>query len=202
MPRYYMLSPENPRYSFDQTGTGNTLAVAHPMVLRMVLDSLRYWVQVMHVDGFRFDLASTLGREADGFDREGGFFNAIRQDPILAGVKLIAEPWDIGHGGYQVGGFPHPFREWNDKFRDTVRGFWRGDEGLVGPTGERPRRIARSSSTIPTGVPPLRSISCPPMTVSHCWTPFPTMIATTRRTARAAPMGMITTCPITWVRRA
>ncbi|WP_260926310.1 glycogen debranching protein GlgX [Novosphingobium sp. 9] len=130
---YYMLSPENPRYSFDQTGTGNTLSVAHPMVLRMVLDSLRYWVQVMHVDGFRFDLASTLGREATGFDREGGFFDAIRQDPILAGVKLIAEPWDVGLGGYQVGGFPHPFREWNDKFRDTVRGFWRGDEALVGP---------------------------------------------------------------------
>ncbi|BAK65716.1 glycogen debranching enzyme [Sphingobium sp. SYK-6] len=129
---YYALSPENPRYSFDQTGTGNTLSVAHPMVLRMVLDSLRYWVQVMHVDGFRFDLASTLGRQAAGFDREGTFFGAIRQDPILAGVKLIAEPWDVGEGGYQVGGFPHPFREWNDKFRDTVRGFWRGDEGMVG----------------------------------------------------------------------
>ncbi|MFD1960813.1 hypothetical protein ACFSHP_20740 [Novosphingobium panipatense] len=86
------------------------------------------WVQVMHVDGFRFDLASTLGREGHGFDREGGF-DAIRQDPILSGVKLIAEPWDIGMGGYQVGGFPHPFREWNDKFRDDVRAFWRGDEG-------------------------------------------------------------------------
>jgi len=129
---YYVLSPDNPRYSFDQTGTGNTLSVAHPMVLRMVLDSLRYWVQVMHVDGFRFDLASTLARQQAGFDREGNFFGAIRQDPILAGVKLIAEPWDVGEGGYQVGGFPHPFREWNDKFRDTVRGFWRGDEGLVG----------------------------------------------------------------------
>jgi glycogen operon protein len=86
----------------------------------------------MHVDGFRFDLASTLGREAMGFDREGGFFDAIRQDPILAGVKLIAEPWDVGSGGYQVGGFPFPFREWNDKFRDTARGFWRGDPALVG----------------------------------------------------------------------
>jgi len=129
---YYVLSPESPRYSFDQTGTGNTLSVAHPMVMRMVLDSLRYWVQVMHVDGFRFDLASTLGREAMGFDREGGFFDAIRQDPILSGVKLIAEPWDVGSGGYQVGGFPFPFREWNDKFRDTARGFWRGDSALVG----------------------------------------------------------------------
>ncbi|TCM14418.1 glycogen operon protein [Novosphingobium sp. PhB165] len=129
---YYALSPENPRFSFDQTGTGNTLSVAHPMVIRMVLDSLRYWVQAMHVDGFRFDLASTLGREAMGFDREGGFFDAIRQDPILSGIKLIAEPWDVGSGGYQVGGFPYPFREWNDKFRDTARGFWRGDQELVG----------------------------------------------------------------------
>ncbi|WP_395396282.1 glycogen debranching protein GlgX (plasmid) [Novosphingobium sp. BL-8A] len=129
---YYVLSQDNPRYSFDQTGTGNTLSVAHPMVIRMVLDSLRYWVQVMHVDGFRFDLASTLGREAMGFDREGGFFDAIRQDPILSGIKLIAEPWDVGSGGYQVGGFPYPFREWNDKFRDTARGFWRGDPALVG----------------------------------------------------------------------
>jgi isoamylase len=129
---YYKLSPDNSRFSFDQTGTGNTLNVAHPMVMRMVLDSLRYWVQVMHVDGFRFDLASTLGREGHGFDREGAFFTAIRQDPILSSVKLIAEPWDIGAGGYQVGGFPHPFREWNDKFRDTVRSFWKGEAGTVG----------------------------------------------------------------------
>ncbi|MEI4470494.1 glycogen debranching protein GlgX [Frigidibacter sp. MR17.24] len=127
---YYVLSPENPRHCFDVTGTGNTVNVAHPMVLRMLLDSLRYWVEVMHVDGFRFDLASTLGREATGFEREGAFFAAIRQDPVLAGVKLIAEPWDVGEGGYQVGGFPWPFREWNDKFRDDTRGFWRRD-GLL-----------------------------------------------------------------------
>ena len=124
---YYLLAPDNRRHSFDTTGTGNTLNVAHPMVLRMVLDSLRYFVQVMHVDGFRFDLASTLGREPSGFEREGSFFAALRQDPILATVKLIAEPWDVGEGGYQVGGFPWPFREWNDKFRDDVRGFWRKD---------------------------------------------------------------------------
>ncbi|MFD1961703.1 alpha-amylase family glycosyl hydrolase [Novosphingobium panipatense] len=155
---YYMLSPENPRFSFDNTGTGNTLSVAHPMVMRMVLDSLRYWVQVMHVDGFRFDLASTLGREGHGFDREGGFFDAIRQDPILSGVKLIAEPWDIGMGGYQVGGFPHPFREWNDKFRDDVRAFWRGDEGWweTSPSESSGRP---SSSTIPIELPPARSTS-------------------------------------------
>ncbi len=134
---YYVLSPENPRHAFDTTGTGNTLNVAHPMVLRMVMDSLRYWVEVMHVDGFRFDLASTLGREPDGFEREGAFFNALRQDPVLAGVKLIAEPWDVGDGGYQVGAFPWPFREWNDKFRDDTRAFWRGDDGQVPRLSQR-----------------------------------------------------------------
>ncbi|MGR3757108.1 MAG: glycogen debranching protein GlgX [Tranquillimonas sp.] len=134
---YYLLSPDEPRHSFDTTGTGNTLNVAHPMVLRMVLDSLRYWVQVMHIDGFRFDLASTLGREAMGFEREGSFFAAIRQDPVLAGVKLIAEPWDIGEGGYQVGGFPWPFREWNDKFRDDTRSFWRRDPDKLGRMAQR-----------------------------------------------------------------
>lgn len=128
---YYVLSPEHPRHSFDQTGTGNSLNVAHPMTMRLVLDSLRYWVEAMHVDGFRFDLASTLGRDVDGFDRDGRFFGAIRQDPVLGRVKLIAEPWDVGHGGYQLGGFPPPFREWNDKYRDAVRGFWRGDDGKV-----------------------------------------------------------------------
>ncbi|WP_234186259.1 glycogen debranching protein GlgX [Shinella sp. NM-101] len=129
---YYRLSPDDLRHTYDTTGTGNTLNVAHPMVLRMVLDSLRYWVGAMHVDGFRFDLASTLGRTRHiEFDREGTFFDAIRQDPMLSGVKLIAEPWDVGDGGYQVGGFPHPFREWNDKYRDDVRRFWKGDGGLV-----------------------------------------------------------------------
>ena len=134
---YYLLSPDDPRHSFDTTGTGNTLNVAHPMVLRMVMDSLRYWVQTMHVDGFRFDLASTLGREAEGFERDGSFFNAIRQDPVLNGIKLIAEPWDVGDGGYQVGGYRWPFREWNDKFRDDVRGFWRRDPGLLPALSER-----------------------------------------------------------------
>ncbi|MER5173020.1 glycogen debranching protein GlgX [Thioclava kandeliae] len=133
---YYLLS-EDRRHCYDTTGCGNTLNVAHPMVLRMVMDSLRYWVQVMHVDGFRFDLASTLGRESDGFEREGAFFAAIRQDPVLSRVKLIAEPWDIGDGGYQVGGFPWPFREWNDKFRDDTRGFWRRDHGKVARMSQR-----------------------------------------------------------------
>ena len=133
---YYLLA-DNKRHCFDTTCCGNTLNVAHPMVLRMVIDSLRYWVQVMHVDGFRFDLASTLGREAEGFEREGSFFSAIRQDPVLSQVKLIAEPWDIGEGGYQVGGFPFPFREWNDKARDDMRAFWRRDPGLKGDLAQR-----------------------------------------------------------------
>lgn len=134
---YYILSPDDARHTFDTTGTGNTLNIANPMVMRMVLDSLRYWVGVMHIDGFRFDLASTLGRQDLEFDRAGIFFSAIRQDPMLAGVKLIAEPWDVGEGGYQVGGFPHPFREWNDKFRDDVRRFWKGDGGLVSSLSQR-----------------------------------------------------------------
>ncbi|SHI89620.1 glycogen debranching protein GlgX [Wenxinia saemankumensis] len=133
----YYLHGEDARHCYDTTGCGNTVNVAHPMVLRMVLDSLRHWVQEMHVDGFRFDLASTLGREATGFEREGSFFAAIRQDPVLSSIKLIAEPWDIGDGGYQVGGFPWPFREWNDKFRDDVRGFWRRGGGLKGALAER-----------------------------------------------------------------
>ncbi len=133
----YYLAGDNPRHSFDTTGTGNTLNVAHPMVLRMVLDSLRYWVRIMQVDGFRFDLASTLGRGATGFEREGAFFAAIRQDPVLARVKLIAEPWDVGEGGYQVGGFPWPFREWNDKARDDIRRFWRRDDGVMAEFAQR-----------------------------------------------------------------
>jgi len=134
---YYLTDPEHPRHCHDVTGTGNTLNVAHPAVMRMVLDSLRYWVEVMHVDGFRFDLASTLGREPTGFERGGAFFAAMKQDPVLSSVKLIAEPWDIGDGGYQVGGFPWPFREWNDKFRDDVRGFWRRDPERAGAFAER-----------------------------------------------------------------
>ncbi|MEC3863016.1 glycogen debranching protein GlgX [Mesobacterium sp. TK19101] len=133
---YYRLA-QDPRYYINDTGTGNTVNIEHPMVLRMVLDSLRYWVQVMHVDGFRFDLCSTLGRTPTGFDRGAAFFDAIRQDPVLTKVKLIAEPWDIGPGGYQVGGFPPPFLEWNDKYRDGVRRFWRGDVGQVPTLADR-----------------------------------------------------------------
>ncbi|MEM9975795.1 MAG: glycogen debranching protein GlgX [Pseudomonadota bacterium] len=125
---YYRLE-RDPRYYVNDTGTGNTLRTEHPMVMRLILDSLRYWVEVMGVDGFRFDLAVSLGRTPNGFDRDAAVFQAIRQDPVLSAVKLIAEPWDIGPGGYQLGAFSPPFCSWNDKFRDGVRRFWRGDPG-------------------------------------------------------------------------
>ena len=134
---YYRLAEDRRRYIND-TGTGNTINVDHPMVLRMIMDSLRYWVEVMHVDGFRFDLCATLGRQGnEGFSSGAAFFDAIRQDPLLTRVKLIAEPWDIGPGGYQLGAFPPPFLEWNDRFRDTVRQFWRGDAGQVPRLADR-----------------------------------------------------------------
>lgn len=139
---YYRLANGGRDYVND-TGTGNTLDLTQANVLRMVMDSLRYWVEVGNVDGFRFDLATVLGREAQGFDPSGGFFDAIRQDPTLAGVKLIAEPWDIGPGGYQLGAYPHPFHEWNDQYRDGVRRFWRGDAGL---TSNLAGRLLGSSS--------------------------------------------------------
>jgi isoamylase len=128
---YYRLRPDDRRYYIDDTGCGNVLNLTHPRILQMVMDSLRYWAGEMQVDGFRFDLASTLGREAHGFDSGSGFFDAIRQDPLLAEVKLIAEPWDIGPGGYQVGNYPPGWSEWNDRYRDTVRRFWRGDHGML-----------------------------------------------------------------------
>jgi isoamylase len=134
---YYRLVPDNKRYYINDTGTGNTLNLSHPRVLQMVMDSLRHWVTSFHVDGFRFDLGVTLGREATGFDPGSGFFDALRQDPILTRVKLISEPWDIGPGGYQLGRHPPGIAEWNDRFRDSTRRFWRGD------AGERPEFAAR-----------------------------------------------------------
>ncbi|MBU1444249.1 MAG: glycogen debranching protein GlgX [Gammaproteobacteria bacterium] len=128
---YYRLMPDEPRYYINDTGTGNTVNLSHPRVLQMVADSLRYWVTEMHVDGFRFDLATILAREAHGFDEGGGFLDCCRQDPVLSSVKLIAEPWDIGPGGYQVSAFPPGWAEWNDKFRDTVRAFWKGEERMA-----------------------------------------------------------------------
>ena len=134
---YYRLLPDNPRQYINDTGTGNTVDLSHPRVLQMVTDSLRYWVTEMHIDGFRFDLATILGREPHGFDEGGGFLDSCRQDPVLNSVKLIAEPWDLGPGGYQVGAFPPGWAEWNDRFRDTVRSYWRGDDGKVGDLASR-----------------------------------------------------------------
>ncbi|MDT8329957.1 glycogen debranching protein GlgX [Roseomonas gilardii] len=127
---YYRLMPGDERVHINDTGTGNTLNITHPRVLQMVTDSLRHWVQTYRVDGFRFDLGTILGREANGFDPGAGFFDVLRQDPVLSQVKLISEPWDIGPGGYQLGNHPPGFAEWNDRFRDDVRRFWRGDSGL------------------------------------------------------------------------
>jgi glycogen operon protein len=124
---YYRLMPDNPRYYINDTGTGNTLNLSHPRVIQMVTDSLRYWVTETHIDGFRFDLGTILAREPNGFDNQSGFLKACSQDPVLTTVKLIAEPWDCGPGGYQVGGFPPGWSEWNDKYRDTVRDFWKGE---------------------------------------------------------------------------
>ncbi|MCG4273753.1 glycogen debranching protein GlgX [Acetobacter senegalensis] len=129
---YYRLAPDNLRCCINDTGCGNTLNLSHPRVLQMVIDSLRYWAEVFHIDGFRFDLCTTLGREEYGFDPRSGFFDILRQDPLLSSLKLIAEPWDPGPGGYQIGNHPPGFVEWNDSYRDTSRRFWRGDEGQRG----------------------------------------------------------------------
>jgi glycogen operon protein len=134
---YYRLVADDRRYYMDYTGTGNTLDMTHPAVLRLIMDSLRSWVLDMHVDGFRFDLAAALARELHDVDRLGAFFDIIHQDPVLSQVKLIAEPWDLGPGGYQVGNFPHLWAEWNGIYRDTVRRFWRGDSGQVGSLAYR-----------------------------------------------------------------
>ena len=139
---YYWLMQENPRYYDDFTGCGSSVNLTHPRVLQMVMDSLRYWVEVCHVDGFRFDLATTLARGPNGFDRNASFLTAIRQDPVLATVKLVAEPWDLGMGGYQVGAFPSQWSEWNDRYRSAMRRYWSGEGSLI---GEVSRRMTASS---------------------------------------------------------
>ena len=136
-PTYYWLEPDNPRLYRDYTGCGNSLRMAHPTVLRMIADSLRYWVVEMHVDGFRFDLASALAREEGGVSRLSSFLDIVHQDPLLCQVKLIAEPWDIRLGGYQVGNFPVDWSEWNGRYRDTVRRYWKGDGGMVADVAYR-----------------------------------------------------------------
>ena len=145
---YYRLMAKSPRYYNDFTGCGNTLNMMHPHVLRLVTDSLRYWVQEMHVDGFRFDLASALAREHQEVDQQGSFLDIMQQDPVLSRVKLIAEPWDLGERGYQVGNFPAGWSEWNGRYRDAVRAYWRGDPGLI---GEIASRISGSSDLYQAG---------------------------------------------------
>jgi glycogen operon protein len=139
---YYRVPGDERRYYMDYTGCGNTLNMQHPRVLQMIMDSLRYWVLEMHVDGFRFDLASALARELHEVNRLGAFFDILLQDPVLSQVKLIAEPWDLGEGGYQVGNFPAGWGEWNDRYRDTMRAYWKGDGGLI---GDFARRLTGSS---------------------------------------------------------
>ncbi len=139
---YYRMLGDNPRYYMDYSGCGNTLNLQQPRVLQLIMDSLRYWVLEMHVDGFRFDLASALARELHEVNRLGAFFDILLQDPVLSQVKLIAEPWDLGEGGYQVGNFPAGWGEWNDRYRDTMRAYWKGDGGLI---GDFARRLTGSS---------------------------------------------------------
>ncbi len=154
---YYRLSEEDRRYYVDFTGTGNTLNMRHPHVLQLLMDSLRYWVLEMHVDGFRFDLAATLARTLHEVDRLSAFFDVIQQDPVISQVKLIAEPWDVGEGGYQVGNFPPLWSEWNGRYRDTVRDFWRGQDQTL---GEFAARITGSSDLYEaTGRRPTASIN-------------------------------------------
>ena len=136
-PAYYRLRDDDPRYYMDYTGTGNSLNMRHPQTLKLIMDSLRYWVTEMHVDGFRFDLAAALAREFHEVDRLAAFFDLVNQDPVVSQVKLIAEPWDVGEGGYQVGNFPVLWTEWNGKYRDTIRRFWKGDGGLVSEVATR-----------------------------------------------------------------
>jgi glycogen operon protein len=154
---YYRLVDDDARYYMDYTGTGNTLNVRHPHTLQLIMDSLRYWVTEMHVDGFRFDLAATLAREFYDVDRLSSFFELVQQDPVVSQVKLIAEPWDVGPGGYQVGNFPPQWTEWNGKYRDTVRDFWRGEPATI---GEFAARITGSADLYETsGRRPVASIN-------------------------------------------
>ena len=198
---YYRLMPDDPRYYMDFTGTGNSLNPVHPSVLRLIMDSLRYCVIDCHVDGFRFDLASALAREFYDVDRLSAFFDIIHQDPVLSQVKLIAEPWDVGPGGYQVGNFPVLWTEWNGIYRDTMRDFWRG-QGRRSPTS-RSASPARATSTSPTGGGrSRRSTSSPRTTASRSPTSSRTTRSTTRRTARATATAPTTTARGTAASRA
>jgi glycogen operon protein len=189
---YYRLVEDDLRYYMDYTGTGNSLNVRNPHTLQLIMDSLRYWVTEMHVDGFRFDLASTLAREFYDVDRLSVFFDLVQQDPVISQVKLIAEPWDVGPGGYQVGNFPPLWTEWNGKYRDTVRDFWRGEPGTLGEFASRsPARRTSTRTTAAARSP--RSTSSPRTTVSPSTTWSPTTTSTTRPTRRATTTGRATT---------
>ncbi len=154
---YYRVQPDNPRHYVDYTGTGNSLDMREPFVLQLIMDSLRYWIEQMHVDGFRFDLASALAREDHHVDRGAAFFDIIQQDPVVRTTKLIAEPWDVGEGGYQVGSFPPPWAEWNGAYRDTVRDLWRGQPDMLHDFG---RRFSGSADLFADeGRPPTASIN-------------------------------------------
>ena len=198
---YYRLMPDEPRFYMDFTGTGNSLNPVHPSVLRLIMDSLRYCVIECHVDGFRFDLASALAREFYEVDRLSTFFDTIHQDPVLSQVKLIAEPWDVGPGGYQVGNFPVLWAEWNGMYRDTMRDFWRGQR--------QPRRVRVALHRLERPLPggrtrrrSRRSTSSPRTTASRCATSSRTTRSTTRRTARATTTAPTTTAPGTAASRA
>ena len=189
---YYRLVDDDKRYYMDYTGTGNSLNVGHPHSLQLIMDSLRYWVTEMHVDGFRFDLASTLAREFYDVDRLSAFFELVQQDPTVSQVKLIAEPWDVGPGGYQVGNFPPQWTEWNGKYRDTVRDYWRGEPATL---DEFASRLTGSADLYEHTArrPSRRSTSSPPTTGSRCGTWCPTTRSTTRPTARTTTTARATT---------
>jgi glycogen operon protein len=194
---YYRLVEGDPQFYFDTTGTGNSLNVRNHETLRLIMDSLRYWITEMHVDGFRFDLASSLAREFHSVDRLAAFFDLVNQDPVVSQVKLIAEPWDLGEGGYQVGGFPPLWTEWNGRYRDTVRDFWRG-----GPPASAVRRpVHRIVGPVRGGQPPpIASIaSSPHTTASLSTTSCPTTRSTTGQ-PEATATARTTTVRGTWRR--
>ena len=188
---YYRLVDNDQQFYMDYTGTGNTLNVRHPHTLQLIMDSLRYWVLEMRVDGFRFDLAATLAREFYDVDRLSSFFELVQQDPTVSQVKLIAEPWDVGPGGYQVGNFPPQWTEWNGKYRDTVRDFWRGEPATL---GEFASRLTGSADLYEhsAAVPSHRSTSSPPTTGLPCETSSRTTRSTTMPTAKATETARAT----------
>ena len=199
---YYRLVDDDPRYYFDTTGTGNSLLMRHPHVLQLIMDSLRYWVTEMHVDGFRFDLAAALARQFHEVDRLSAFFDLVQQDPVVSQVKLIAEPWDVGEGGYQVGNFPPLWSEWNGKYRDTVRDFWRGEHATLPEFAARLHRLRRPVPPATAGARSPRSTSSPATTASPWPTWSPTTPSTTRPTARTTGTAPTTTGPGTAAPRA